>query len=652
MKKIFLSVLLGLGVIFAACSNGEDTENYKEYYDIFAESKQIFAVDEIAEYYCVGTQYYQEEPIQIWTEIRSGFGEDGTFKSERDFYIHRVDGSKELLLANVEDENISIYSYWLDDEGRLFSLDAEGISALDENGNELFYTVTGESVDDICRLADGRYMLILRFEGQIRLAELNITTGEIDVLETVAISGGSSYIAPIEEGLMIVNGEGIKKVSLENGQKEDVLVWSGSSYSWAWERVGDFRQNTDGSIDLLYLNGKEETLKRERITEGKIVITVRATGFSKWFKEQIVAFNRTSPEYYVVLEERAWDVDSKTFCEKTDVEMAAGKGADIIFYNATNDYYSLMRKEAFVNLQPYIKKVKLEKSDYFSGTFLPGEDEDDIYGVNLLMHISSTWVDEGLTQSMEDINVELLLEALQMYQGKAVLAEGWSSPQVLSFFLQGSEDLWGMIDWKQKRCSFDGALFADMVDVAARYGDSANNGYAALAGPLARYDFYQCAYEDLDLEVEGNREIGFFFDDGNYSRQVFSEMVAINDNSKHKDGAWEVVQFLLGREAQDAFGSDGLSLGFPVNKQSYYKIEAELLKMAAEDEMGWVPFTEPQMERLEVEIENAEPFPIKTGPILDIIYEETSEYFSGVKSLEEVIDVIENRVQLYLDEIS
>ena len=40
----------------------------------------------------------------------------------------------------------------------------------------------------------------------------------------------------------------------------------------------------------------------------------------------------------------------------------------------------------------------------------------------------------------------------------------------------------------------------------------------------------------------------------------------------------------------------------------------------------------------------------KMQPIEEIIIDETYYYFTGQKSMEDVIDVLNNRVQLYLDE--
>ena len=56
------------------------------------------------------------------------------------------------------------------------------------------------------------------------------------------------------------------------------------------------------------------------------------------------------------------------------------------------------------------------------------------------------------------------------------------------------------------------------------------------------------------------------------------------------------------------------------------------------------------MEAYKKAIEDARPLPMRTAPILAIIQEEAKDYFNGSKRVEEIIQVINNRVQLYLDE--
>ena len=60
--------------------------------------------------------------------------------------------------------------------------------------------------------------------------------------------------------------------------------------------------------------------------------------------------------------------------------------------------------------------------------------------------------------------------------------------------------------------------------------------------------------------------------------------------------------------------------------------------------------TEEKIAEYKEAIESARPFPSRTAPLLEMIREEAEDYFNGTKSAEEVIELIANRVQLYLEE--
>ena len=61
-------------------------------------------------------------------------------------------------------------------------------------------------------------------------------------------------------------------------------------------------------------------------------------------------------------------------------------------------------------------------------------------------------------------------------------------------------------------------------------------------------------------------------------------------------------------------------------------------------------FTESVINEYIDAMENARMLPVRTEPLLDIICEEAAYYFNGSKGVEETAEVIQNRVQLYLNE--
>ena len=129
----------------------------------------------------------------------------------------------------------------------------------------------------------------------------------------------------------------------------------------------------------------------------------------------------------------------------------------------------------------------------------------------------------------------------------------------------------------------------------------------------------------------------------------------LNANAANRDGAWEFVKFLLSEEAQGKL-EESIASCMPVKKSVFESLmEREITNGPSKDYdtkrmVFEPPLTRERADEIEAFLENARALPYKTEPILKIIEEESQDYFNGSKSIEQVADIIENRVQLYLDE--
>ena len=258
-------------------------------------------------------------------------------------------------------------------------------------------------------------------------------------------------------------------------------------------------------------------------------------------------------------------------------------------------------------------------------------------------------------------SIEQLADAMLAYTEPAVYSNV-SAPELLIELLQGSETLWGMVDWEKGTCDFDGELFGKLLEVAKRYQNDGRNNYSKITSQKFLFSIssiYFTFYTRAEDEAGGYAPIGILFDDGMHpvpdNAQQTRRSMMINANSANRDGAWEFVKFLLSDESQEKLAETLLSR-IPV-KKSVFKalIDKEIADGPAEilDKEGMIfepPLTRDRVDEVEAFLENARALPYKTESILEIIEEESLDYFNGNKSIEQVADVIENRVQLYLDE--
>ena len=146
---------------------------------------------------------------------------------------------------------------------------------------------------------------------------------------------------------------------------------------------------------------------------------------------------------------------------------------------------------------------------------------------------------------------------------------------------------------------------------------------------------------------------------------LLKDLLAICSRSRQKEGAWKFLEFYLSYDKDFLkTTTGGLTVeGFPVRKESL----KSLLEKASEDtafnkrtyvvnfpnstyEYSVHPLTQEERDLFMSLAEHATPLDLTSQRINIIVSEEIDYYFSGQKTLDEVIDVIQNRVSLFLKE--
>ena len=414
MKKLhFIFILFLCAVFLAGCAGRESGDadwrgiqagmtdltaitERTEYYDIISESEDIFHLglgDEIlsrallkggAVDIPLGTQFYQQELIQLWAR-------------SSDIYLYRTDGSSEILLQDVpadytlfpvaggwrwylsqagdfycwHDANYSINSSVPVDEE--YKIDA-AFAKISASG-EVIYEKTlapGVFVEDFCQLSDGRCYLLLQSKAeQARtLAELDTAAESFTVTERVQMKNPGLWSQSLGEAgnaLAVLNyearsGREIVELNPEDGTESSLLSFTGTSYfmSKSGMTVQEFRVLENGSVEILWLDSgsrAEGILERLRMAKvEKTPIVMRGNFMSdSWIIEMVSSFNQQSAEYHVVIEDCGVGNDTEDFARLTSIQLAAGKGPDIIQTGFLQDYITGMLEKGFMeDLKPYM----------------------------------------------------------------------------------------------------------------------------------------------------------------------------------------------------------------------------------------------------------------------------------------------------------
>lgn len=681
-KKMTASVpvIIFLGILICLMGCGK-REEAAEYNSIITETEQLpdmregVNISDMLEYVYLGSQFYQGDRVQLWGERKTEGGS---------VYLHRENGDRELLIENVHGYFMGNGKWWLDGEGRCYILRSWELIRPDGNGglkpDAEFKNYEGvvfrhemdqnKLLMDICQLEDGRIIVLIDDNFSRVLAEVDPDSGRMKELQSIYDTDfWGVLIAPKGEEVALLGYGGVKDWNLESGKTNSLISFTGTSYILKDDESGkrekeDFRMLEDGRAELLWSDGSVEFLSQEQIEDERESVVICAGIADPWLKEQIVKFNQENKEYYIVIEENTGD-DLQSFLERTDMELAAGGGADVICSSVVNDIYSLLEKGAFEELTPWMEDAGIREEDYFPAAFSGWKKDGKIYGIGCRADIRSLWMNPEIVGEEGVSGVEELVNCMLAYEGDAIFQKHVSSVGVMRQLLMNSESLCGMVNFENGTCDFSGELFGKLLEAAKRYGyDKRKEADTVVAGGFDYCNFYSF-FDRSYLTQMGRVLTGYLFDDGGYACMDSYNMLAINANSTKKEGAWDFIRFMLGEEVQMDFDVETAKYSydyFPTSRKAFEELCGRCAETIPEGimpvrvygteeiEIIITGLTEERKAELSAALENARTKPLKTEAVIQIITEEARAYFTDDKTIDEVRTLVQNRVQLYLNE--
>lgn len=682
--RIF-GILLCCLFYLTACGREEDGPSGAEGLPSFPDGINVDVVSKEETFYDVasvlengrflGMQIWQGEPVQLWMSAPGGENGEGLVS----VYMYRKDGTREVCIERIDEDTARMINI-RDSEGCCYTVSGEPgnkkIARLDSDGRVQYIVPLGGSLWDICALADGRLALLTTdgnsSAGGYTLSLLDSEGKLTTVFEAQRIS--QSYSMGVsEDGLLLALGDHVYRVNLMDGTQERVFSFRQTSYTLQeislLNDIEDFFMGTDYSFTILRADGRGsarcETIAlaaQDKIRKDVTLRTVNTISQETWLKERILEFNNSQEEYRVVIDAYEDGDDMDAFVKMTGVELATGRGAEILMGSDLVESVSgLIEKGILMDLAPLMEQSGIKEEDYFPLTFDMWRTEDSIYCIFYDMWVNEQLMSTAVLGNMRDPSIEQLTDAMLAYPEPAVYSTG-SAPEVLTELLQGSETLWGMVDWEKGTCDFGGELFGKLLEAAKRYQYDKRNNYPKLTSKKSvssisgiYFNFRTRAEE----ETGGYAPIGILFDDGRHPvpamAQYRRKLLMLNANAANRDGAWEFVKFLLSEGAQEKLTE--VAMGFMPVKRSVFEtlMEQEMANgprdyLAQETMIIKDSLTRERVDEIEAFLESARALPYRTEPILELIQEESREYFNGSKSIEQVADSIENRVQMFLNE--
>ena len=398
-------------------------------------------------------------------------------------------------------------------------------------------------------------------------------------------------------------------------------------------------------------------------------------------KQRVVNFNKTSEKYRIVVKEyQQYNTSEDYMAGYTQMnnDILSGSMPDILVADLNMPVENYISKGLIADIGEMIQKdEELSQKEFMENVFDAYKVNDKLYYVipsfNVRTMIAKkAWVGDRTTWTMKDMQ-EVVASMPEGSQGIGDLTRD-------SFFYTMMQYCGNdFVDVSTGKCNFNSPDFINMLNYAkslpTEFGeDYWGEDYWATWQSQYRDDrtllleCYISSARDMTRNINGFfgediSYIGFPTESGKGSIVIANQKYVISAKSKNQEGAWEFLRYYLTDEYQGT-----LQWALPVSKELFVKQAKEAMedpyyfdengeKVTYEDtmyinneEVKLPNLTQEQVDDYVSFVESVNKPNYYNEAIQNIISEEAAAFYEGQKSAEDVANIIQSRVQIYVNE--
>lgn len=364
------------------------------------------------------------------------------------------------------------------------------------------------------------------------------------------------------------------------------------------------------------------------------------------------------------------NTDFSEVLSKLKIEINAGKGPDIVNFGA---YYSPLDASCgmMVDLYPYMQNDdSFNKQDYYYNILEAFEVGESLYVIVPKYRITSFATINEKLAGLDRMEIAQLIDAYNELDQESILIPGETKGSVFGMICYGS--LENYIDWGKGTCNFNSDSFLDVLNFSNRFPLELNisEDYSAkkiftegraILFPVGISSAYELACTRM-LYGKTPTYIGYPVDSGCGNMAAIEDIaLGISATSKNKEEAWEFIRSFLDSEFQDNIQNglplrvssleqkleDAMKTEYDVNGN---KVAKEYIRFDGEEPISIYEITEEDAELLKNIISKVEFNETVDYNLYNIIFEEAEYLFNEDRKAEDVADIIQNRVGIYISE--
>jgi ABC-type glycerol-3-phosphate transport system substrate-binding protein len=612
-------------------------------------------------------------------------------------YLRKLDGNgAELLKVDLVElfsdlESVYIRIISVDGEGRLYISDGnQKVIVLDAQGNKIADLDASGWIDDFITLKDGSVAAMMYENGRV-----------VKTIDPVAKSWGENISLPLY-AYEVFSGDGVYDLyysdssylfgyNLATRESTKLINWIGCDINC--DDLFGLSVLADGKILCILRN---MNFSRERyqpdfelalITEKpasevqqKTVLTMATLYTDYDLRAAIIDFNRKNDRYRIDVKDYSeynTEDDIQAGLMKLNTEIISGSAPDLLSINNTMlPVEQYIAKGLLEDLYPYIDAdTELGGRDALVHEFFKAlESDGKLYQISPSFGIStivgsSRVVGTEMGWTIDELNA--LLETCP--EDTQVLANVTASNILYNLCAFNMDEY---VDWTTGKCSFDSEGFIKLLEFAARFPkeidwenqERVNETDLIREGKLLLQTMYISGFEELQMyQAMFGGDItfkGYPCENGVGSVYTFNSGVSMTVKCSDKEGAWEFMRTLLTEEYQK-----NERWQFPTNRACFNAMIEEAMKKEYRTDENGVEVevsrssygingfvveiyasTQEHVDQIMELLEKTNRTMCYDQAMMEIITTETEAFFAGQKSAAETANVIQSRINIYVNE--
>lgn len=599
----------------------------------------------------------------------------------------------DLAAAGLENPYIQYLA--TDKDGNIYLGLEQAIKILDKDGKEKATINVDVWINNMFTTKDGEVLISYYGAERMEIHKIDIDGKKIgDEIEGITAGqwGSYTFAKGTDTDLLYSANNELFSYNFGDTEPKRLLSWIDSDIDS--DNISAFAPLEDGRILVMTNNWNNEsgasttefiylTKKKGSEVPEKKIITLGTLSLGYDTRKMVIDFNKRNQECRIEVKEYFTDYTSEDgysmAMEQMNTDIISGKGPDIIDTNSGN-LRKYSAKGILEDIYPYIDEdPELNREDYLENVLTAFEIDGKLYSLPSKIYINTSMARVSDVGERNSITLEELMDIMDKLPEDTLLYEYAIKDGVLMKNIMMNMDEY--VNWETGECNFNTDNFMKAMEFANRFDkdytfESSGPSTATLIregklfileNTISSVQQYQ-AYSTMFGEPVTFIGYPTTADNGSFLGSAGGSLLCINSKSKNKEEAWQFIRKGITKEEQEKIVNGG-SYGFPImksalekqfeedRKEEYYETPDGGKERRAKTTWGYDDFTveiyaatEDEINAVRELIERTDKLYEYDEQMYNIITEETQGYFEGQKTAKEVADIIQSRIQIYVNE--